>query len=142
MKNQNSLMNEKCLPFFYYQKNIYVNGLSICAKLKTKKTVRISSKTNIKCFFVEYLNLYLKYILKLFFDYFNYLLFEIKYFVILLIIFVYTLFLVIGNIQEKIHSPFSHTIVSIGYPATGHLICSAFPATADIGAIGRTYGIP
>lgn len=33
-------------------------------------------------------------------------------------------------------------MVSIGYPATGHLIVNAFPAIAEIGSIGRTYGAP
>lgn len=33
-------------------------------------------------------------------------------------------------------------ILSIGYPATGHLRKNVFPATADNLGIGRTYGIP
>lgn len=40
------------------------------------------------------------------------------------------------------HLPFSQIIFSIGHPATGHLIWSVFPATAEIGDIARTNGIP
>lgn len=35
-----------------------------------------------------------------------------------------------------------HMTLSMGYPATGHFIVSVLPATADIGCIGRTNGIP
>lgn len=38
--------------------------------------------------------------------------------------------------------PFSMIILSIGYPATGHLRKNVFPATADNFGIGLTYGIP
>lgn len=38
--------------------------------------------------------------------------------------------------------PFSMIILSIGYPATGHLRKNVFPATADNLGIGLTYGIP
>lgn len=40
------------------------------------------------------------------------------------------------------HLLFSQIIFSIGHPATGHLIWSVFPATAEIGDIARTNGIP
>lgn len=40
------------------------------------------------------------------------------------------------------NSLFSHKILSIGHPATGHLICSVFPAMAEIGGMARTNGKP
>jgi len=40
------------------------------------------------------------------------------------------------------HSPFSHRISLIGYPATGHFIFMFSPATAVILFIGLTYGSP
>lgn len=51
-------------------------------------------------------------------------------------------FLAMMKFLNKSNLPFSHTIDSMGYPATGHLIYSCFPATAETVDMGLTYGSP
>lgn len=46
------------------------------------------------------------------------------------------------HIRIMIYPPRYHLMLSMGYPATGHVTLKVSPATADISPMTRIYGVP